>query len=46
MALFGGGFICGAFVTFVAMVVAALRANKEKDEDGRQDVGQLNSTRF
>lgn len=33
MALFGGDFICGAFVTFVAMVVAALRANEKKDEE-------------
>lgn len=37
MALFGGGFICGAFVTFVAMIVVALRANKEKDENGGEN---------
>lgn len=33
MAVFATGFICGAFVTFVAMVVAALRANEKKDDE-------------
>lgn len=33
MAVFATGFICGAFVTFVAMVLAALRANEKKDEE-------------
>lgn len=37
MALFGGGFICESFVTFVAMIVVALRANKEKDENGGEN---------
>lgn len=37
MAVFATGFICGAFVTFVAMIVVALRANKEKDEDGGEN---------
>lgn len=33
MAVFATGFICGAFVTFVAMITAALRANEKKDEE-------------
>ena len=33
MAVFATGFICGAFVTFVAMVLSVLRANEKKDEE-------------
>jgi hypothetical protein len=38
MTLFGVGFISGGFVVFVAMCVAALRANGEKETEEKNDV--------
>jgi hypothetical protein len=38
MTLFGAGFISGGFVVFVAMFVAALRANDKKETEEKNDV--------
>nr|DAG84469.1 MAG TPA: Protein of unknown function (DUF3789) [Caudoviricetes sp.] len=38
MTLFGAGFISGGFVAFVAMCVAALRANDKKETEEKNDV--------
>ena len=38
MTLFGAEFISGGFVVFVAMLVAALRANDKKETEEKNDV--------
>ena len=38
MTLFGAGFISGGFVVFVAMLVAALRANDKTETEEKNDV--------